>query len=106
MNYIQLKSELKRINNKNHTIVKCRKEHTCMHCGKHIAKNTECLTINSKNSERKWVCKSCIGLLLEIQNAKAVLNNTAFDDEGAALANIENLDLAIAEFESTKRKDG
>jgi transcription elongation factor Elf1 len=103
MNYIQLKQGLQRENNKNFTIVKCRKSHTCSHCGNTIENSSECLTVNAKNNGRKWYCKSCVAIMLEIKNAQEIFNNTAFDDEGAALANLENIDLAVSEFESLRR---
>jgi hypothetical protein len=84
-------------------IVNIRRQHYCGHCGKQLTTGTECLTVNKRSEPRKWYCKDCVELLLEINKAQHRLNTTPFDDEGGALANMQYLDELQSEFLSKQR---
>jgi hypothetical protein len=96
----KVKLNLKQFLNKsnNFKIVNIKQQHTCGHCRKQLPVGTECLTVNKKSESRKWYCKDCAELQLEINKAQYRLNTTPFNDEGAALANIEYLDELQSEF--------
>lgn len=100
MEKVSLNLNLKQFLNKsnNFKIVNIKQPHTCEYCGKQLPVGTECLTVNKKSESRKWYCKDCIELQLEINKAQCRLNTTPFDDEGAVLANMEYLDELQSEF--------
>jgi hypothetical protein len=90
-------------NSNNFKVVNIRKPHKCGHCGKQLTVGTECITVNKKSLPRKWYCKDCVELQLEIIDAQCRLNNTVFNDEGGALANMQYLDELESDFISKQR---
>ena len=79
---------MKLVNNaktKNFKFVKVREQHTCKHCGAHIPKGTECLTVNKKLQGRRWICCNCVENYLDYREALDIKNNVSFGDEGSAM---------------------
>ena len=94
--YDNFKSYLKKRGSKNYIFVKIRSPHNCYHCSKALGVGTECLTINPKMGSRRWYCAGCVQLRLNVAEAQAIYDSTAFDDEGAGWANLEALEEAEA----------
>lgn len=56
-----LKKHISNSKSKNIRMVKVRKPHKCMSCGKLISVGESCLTANIRgNNGRSWVCKRCL----------------------------------------------
>lgn len=56
-----LKKHISNNKNKNIRMVKVKKPHKCMSCGKLISVGENCLTVNLRgNNERCWICKRCL----------------------------------------------
>lgn len=80
-------------------VVTVRQHRECCHCKTAIPKGTKCLTLNPKG----MVCKECISLYNTVIEARAILDSTPFDDEGAAYANADFLSEAIGRWEQTQK---
>lgn len=78
---VEFKKSIKRLNNKNICFVKVRADKQCYFCGSTIPKGRECLTLNSKNRGRNWLCISCLRLKLKLNAEKSALNSIPFGDE-------------------------
>ena len=56
-----LKKHISNNKNKNIRMVKVRKPHKCMSCGKLISVGEICLTVNIRGTNgRFWICKQCL----------------------------------------------
>lgn len=56
-----LKKHMGNNKSKNIRMVKVRKPHKCMSCGKLISVGESCLTVNIRgNNKRSWICKRCL----------------------------------------------
>ena len=56
-----LKKHISNSKSKNIRMVKVRKLHKCMNCGKLISVGESCLTVNIRgNNGRSWICKRCL----------------------------------------------
>lgn len=88
---VKFKKGIKKLNNKNICFVKIRADRQCYFCGSTIPEGRECLTINSKNRGRNWLCISCLRLKLQLNAEKSslALKGIPFDDEGGFIAEAE-----------------
>lgn len=56
-----LKKHMSNNKSKNIRMVKVRKSHKCMSCGKLISVGEICLTVNLRgNNGRYWICRQCL----------------------------------------------
>ena len=112
MNIKQLEKNLNANVNRNNRFVKVRAPRKCAKCGSIINKSNKCLTINRQYQGRSWLCMNCVRAkysthynitpnscqtLSKIRQSIILLNETAFDDEGAYMAYSEALDEEISQ---------
>ena len=80
-------------------VVTVRQHRECCHCKSAIPNGYKVFDTKSK---RSWYVKS-VSLYNNVIEARAILDSTPFDDEGAAYANADFLSEAIGRWEQTQK---